>query len=63
MKFFGKLNLLLFLNWACYNIYVNLDGLTKIKHGCMLIMLEITLLCWLTGCAMLFCLCTVVYTV
>ena len=35
MKLFGKLNLALFLNWACYNIYVNLDGLTKTKHGCI----------------------------
>ena len=29
-EYFGKLNLSLFLNWACYNIYVNLDGLTTI---------------------------------
>ena len=35
VKFFGKLNLALFLNWACYNIYVNMDGLTKTKHGCI----------------------------
>ena len=29
VKFFGKLNLALFLNWACYNIYVNMNGLKK----------------------------------
>ena len=29
-KYFGKLNSALFLNWAFYNIYVNLDGLTTI---------------------------------
>ena len=29
-QYFGKLNSALFLNWACYNIYVNLDGLTTI---------------------------------
>ena len=29
-EYFGKPNLALFLNWACYNIYVSLDGLTTI---------------------------------
>ena len=29
-EYFGKVNLTLFLNWACYNIFVILDGLTKI---------------------------------
>ena len=29
-EYFGKLKLTLFLNWACYNIFMNLDGLTTI---------------------------------
>ena len=35
-EYFGKLNLALFLNWACYNIYVNLDGLTTITMETLL---------------------------
>ena len=29
-EYFGHLNLALFMIWACYNIYVNLNGLTTI---------------------------------
>ena len=29
-EYFAKLNSALFLNWACYNIYMNLDGSTTI---------------------------------
>ena len=64
VNFFGKMNLLLFLNWACYNIYVNLDGLTKhIAWLYILFVLEIRLLCWLTGYAVLFCHCAILYIV
>ena len=35
-EYFAKLNSALFLNWACYNIYVNLDGLTIIAEAEMM---------------------------